>query len=166
MSTNLDGIWSVDHSRSKIAFRVRHFGVATVRGRFTSFGGRLEAADGRVSVEGHVDVTSVDTGNEIRDERLRAEFFEAEQHPAITLNAGGTNGGQRVRGELTLRGVARPVDLELRVEPGGDGTLRVRAEGRIRRSDFGLEWEALRQAGRLLVADEVKVRADVVLTRS
>lgn len=160
------GEWRVDRARSAVVFRTRHFGVATVRGRFGSFDGRLEASDGRVSVVGRVDVASVDTGHEIRDGRLRSEFFDAERHPAISLTARGARRDRRLAGELTIRGVTRPVELSLTVAPDRDGAVRVRAEGRIRRSDFGLEWDALRQAGRLLVADEVRVRADVVLKRS
>lgn len=68
-------------------------------------------------------------------------------------------------GELTIRGVSRPVELELTVDADQDELLRLRATGTIRRSDFGLEWEALREAGRLLVADEVRLLADVVLRR-
>jgi polyisoprenoid-binding protein YceI len=71
----------------------------------------------------------------------------------------------RLFGELTIRG-ARPVELALTADADQEGTMRLRADGKIRRSDFGLEWEALREAGRLLVADEVRVLADDVLTRS
>ncbi len=153
----------MDGARSEIGFRVRHFGVATVRGSFQSFACRLEARDGELQLAGHVDAVSVDSGNEIRDARLRSEFFDAEHHPEISLHARLKR--RRVIGELTIRGVTRPVQLELRTEALDEATLRLRADGRIRRSDFGLEWDALCQAGRLLVGDEVRVVADVVVTR-
>jgi polyisoprenoid-binding protein YceI len=69
-----------------------------------------------------------------------------------------------LRGELTIRGVSRPVELVLTVDELEDGSTRLRADTKLRRSDFGLEWDALRQAGRLLVADELRLTADVVLT--
>jgi polyisoprenoid-binding protein YceI len=155
--------WRVDRSRSAVVFWIRHFGVATVRGCFASFAGRVDVGEGALRVEGHVDVASVETGHEVRDARLRTEFFDAERHPAIVLRACGLEGGRRLDGELTIRGVTRPVGLALTV---GDGeAVHMRADTSIRRSDFGLQWEALRDAGRLLVADEVRLRADVVLTR-
>jgi polyisoprenoid-binding protein YceI len=160
------GLWRIDRSRSTIAFRVRHFGVATVRGHFESFACRLEADDDGLRVEGDVDVGSVDTGHGIRDARLRSEFFDVERHAAISLRASAAAGDRRLAGELTIRGVTRPIELALTVDVDRDGTARLCGDGSIRRSDFGLEWDALRQAGRLLVADEVRLRADVVFARS
>lgn len=147
----------LDPAQSTIGFDIRHMGVATVRGEFTSFSGGLEPGGARLVV----DVASVDTGDAIRDRRLRAEFFDAEQFPAIEFRTDGL--GAATRGELTIRGVTRPVDLHVVSEPLGDDRVRIRAEGRIRRSDFGLDWDALRKAGRLIVADHVRLRADVVL---
>jgi polyisoprenoid-binding protein YceI len=158
------GTWRSDRARSEIGFRVRHFGVATVRGSFQSFDCRLEARDGALRLAGHADVVSVESGNEIRDARLRSEFFDAEHHPRISLCARLER--RRAIGELTIRGVTRPVELALQTEALDAATLRLRADGRIRRSDFGLEWAALSQAGRLLVADEVRLLADVVVTRA
>lgn len=160
------GLWRADRSRSAVGFRVRHFGVAAVRGQFESFACRVVAGDGGLRIEGHVDVASVQTGNAIRDRRLCSEFFDTESHPAISLLADAEPGGGCLHGQLTIRGVSRPLELALTVAADRDGALRLRAEGTIRRSDFGLEWEALREAGRLLVADEVRLLAEVVLTRS
>lgn len=156
------GRWRIDGSRSTIAFRVRHFGVATVRGRFGSFAGRLDADDDGLRIDGHVDVDSVETGNAVRDARLRSEFFSAGRFPAIALTGRSAGGTSHLIGELTIRGVSRPVELDLRTTVNGDGSVRLRANGSIRRSEFGLDWDALRQAGHLLVSDEVRVRADVV----
>ncbi|HWK29628.1 MAG TPA: YceI family protein [Solirubrobacter sp.] len=152
--------WRIDRTRSTVGFRVRHFGVATVRGTFASCSARLECRDGELHVDGQVDVASVATGDEIRDGRLRDEFFHVAEHPSIALRA---HGAERLIGDLTIHGVTRRVVLSAEIEPLGDA-LHVHARGTLRRSDFGLEWDALRQAGRLLVADEVKVVADVVFT--
>ena len=149
----------------EVGFVIRHFGVATVIGRFESFEGRLEACDGELRVEGHVHPASVVTGNGIRDARLRSEFFDAERYPECVLRAGGSE-RDRLLGELTIRGVTRPVELWVAVGPEGDDSCVLRVEGSIRRSDFGLDWDALRNARRLLVADEVRMSADIVLTRA
>jgi polyisoprenoid-binding protein YceI len=163
-------VWRVDRSRSTVGFLIRHMGVATVRGRFSSFTGRIDVTDAGLRADGIVDVASVDTGDGIRDGRLRAEFFEAERFPAMTFRAERAvptpKGRWLLGGDLTIRGVARPVALLARAEPLDDHTVRVCADGKIRRTDFGLDWDALRQAGRLLVADHVRLTADVVLSRA
>jgi polyisoprenoid-binding protein YceI len=76
------------------------------------------------------------------------------------------NGCWLLAGDLTIRAVARPVELVATAELLDGDMVRVRANGKIRRTEFGLDWDALRQAGRLLVAEHVKLTADVVLSRS
>jgi polyisoprenoid-binding protein YceI len=147
----------LDTSQSTIGFHIRHMGVATVHGEFTSFSGSVEPDGGRLVV----DAASVDTGDSIRDRRLREEFFDAGSFPTIEFRTDGI--ADTMRGELTICGVTRPVDLHVVAEPLADDRVRIRAEGRIRRSDFGLDWDALRKAGRLIVADHVRLHADVVL---
>ena len=159
-----EGMWRVDRSRSAIRFLIRHFGVATV-GQFESFGGLLEARNGELRVAAYVHPATVATGNSIRDARLRSEFFDAARYPESRLRADGSERG-RLLGELTIRGVTHPVELWVTAGPAGDDSAMVRVEGSIRRSDFGLDWDALRDASRLLVADEVRLSADVVLTRA
>lgn len=147
----------LDPTQSTIAFDIRHMGVATVHGQFTSFSGGVSPDGARLVV----DVASLDTGDPIRDRRLRTEFFAADQFPAIEFHADGLDGA--AHGTLTIRGVTRPVAFHLVYEPVDDTRVRIRAEGQIRRSDFGLDWDALRTAGRLIVADHVRLHADVVL---
>ena len=149
---------TLDHTRSTVGFLIRHLGVATVRGTFSSFAADVESG----SVRGEVGVASVDTGDPIRDRRLRTEFFGADDFPSIAFE-GLTEGASRIDGSLTIRGATRPLSLTVRSERLDDGAVRLRASGRLRRSDFGLDWDALRKAGRLLVADNVRVFADVVL---
>jgi polyisoprenoid-binding protein YceI len=149
----------LDRTQSTIGFDIRHMGVATVHGEFTSFSGGIEPDGARLMV----DVTSVETGDPIRDRRLRTEFFAADQFPAIEFHTDGIAG--TIHGELTIRGVTRPITLKAHSEPLDDRRVRLHAEGRIRRSDFGLDWDALRKAGRLIVADHVRLHAVVVLER-
>jgi polyisoprenoid-binding protein YceI len=167
----LDGAWRVDSSRSRVGFSIRHMGVATVRGHFSAFAARVRVDDGALSVEGDVDARSVDTGDAIRDGRLRSEFFDVERFPAITFRADGAarapdRRSSQLTGLLTIRGVTRPVALRVRAERPAEHAMRLVADGRIRRSDFGLEWDALRQAGRVLVSDHVRLTIDAVLTPS
>jgi polyisoprenoid-binding protein YceI len=162
------GVWTVDPDRSNVGFTIRHLRVATVRGRFTAFAGRIASEDGRLTITGTVDPATVDTGEAIRDQRLREEFFRVAEYPVIAFEAGEAepraDGEVAVHGTLTIRGESRPVLLGVTAEDAGDGAVRLRAEGEIRRSAFGLEWEALGFAGSRLVADRVRIVADVVVT--
>jgi polyisoprenoid-binding protein YceI len=165
----LNGSWRIDRTRSTVDFLIRKMGVATLRGTFASFDARIADAGPHLRIAGRVDVASVDTHDEIRDRRLREEFFDVERFPAIGFEAVSAtpvlDGTWRLDGELTIRDTTRPVTLAVRPELLDDGCVRLRAEGRITRSEFGLEWDALSQAGRLLVGDHVRLIADVVIER-
>lgn len=153
---------TIDRTRSSVGFLIRHMGVATVRGTFSTFDADVEEGAAGLRVHGEVDAASIDTGEPIRDGRLRDEFFDAPEFPVIAFE-GVASAESGVSGFLTIRGVTRPIQLDLSAQPLEDGAVHLRAEGRIRRSEFGLDWEALRQAGRLLVADHVRLFADVVV---
>ena len=166
------GTWQVDPAHSAVTFTARHMMVAKVRGRFTDFSADIVIADDPLqsTVNAIVQMASIATGDSGRDDHLRTnDFFDIENHPTMTFRSTGLEGTgdeYRLHGDLTIRGVTRPVELLAAVRPEDDDCVRVRVEGSIRRSDFGLEWDALRDARRLLVADEVRLSADVVLTRT
>jgi len=160
------GRWEVDPGRSRVSFEVRHFRVARVRGGFSSFACRLEAGD-RLRINGSVDAASIETGDPVRDERLRAgEFLDSARHPAIDFTADGAvsdDGGWRIEGELTIRGVTRPLELRASRVDRADGAVGIAADGALSRRDFGLEWDALVEAGRLVVSDRVDIAINVAL---
>ena len=171
------GRWSVDAARSRVTFTVRHMLVANVRGRFTEFGGALEfAADGTVTARGTVEAASIDTGEPVRDERLRhaAEFFDVERFTEISyVSRQITFADQRIVivGELTLRGVTRELELGGEVSGpvrDGAGTTRITLclQGVLERSQFGITWNETVDRGGVLLADRVKVRLDISATSS
>ncbi len=162
------GTWTLDAAHSDVDFVVRHAGISKVRGSFQTVEGTLQIAEDFTasSVEVTVDVASVNTKNEGRDEHLRGEdFFDVAQHPTMTFRSTQVRGSAdefTVVGELTLHGVTRTV--ELAAELGGQdvdvfGTTRVgfEATGEISRKDFGLTWNAATEAGGLMVSDKVKL---------
>jgi polyisoprenoid-binding protein YceI len=165
------GTWTVDPAHTTVGFTCRHAGVSNVRGSFGTFSGTLEhGADGSISARGSVAVASVDTGVSQRDDHLRsADFFDAEHHPEMTFatNAITLDGEDvHVRGELTLRGVTRP--LELRGELGGpalddDGALRVglSLRGELSRAAYGMRFNHALGGGNVLVADKVRLELEV-----
>src|ERR1700739_5112309 len=88
------GVYNVDPAHSHVGFEVRHMGIATVRGKFGTFEGKIDASGDAPVLEGSVDVSTIDTGEANRDGHLKGpEFFDADQHPQITFNGTTTEAG-------------------------------------------------------------------------
>ncbi|MGH7459680.1 MAG: YceI family protein [Longimicrobiales bacterium] len=170
--------WQIDPAHSEIGFSVKHMMVTTVRGRFQNFAARIELneqdpAQSKISVE--IDVASVDTREQQRDDHLRsADFFDVANHPTMTFvarNAERVSGDRyRVVGDLTIRGVMREVVLDAEItgrgkDPWGGERLGVSATTRINRGDYGLKWNVALETGGILVAEEVKINLEVQLIR-
>jgi polyisoprenoid-binding protein YceI len=165
------GNYTVDPKHSNVGFAVRHMGIATVRGSFQQFEGKIDASDGAPVLEGVVDVASVTTGDEQRDAHLRSpEFFDVERHPGIRFHSTASeitdDGAIRLSGEIEIKGMTKPIELVGTVAQGGTdpwGQERVgfEVEGLIDRRDFGLNWNQPLPAGGVLVANEVKLLVSV-----
>ena len=159
--------WEIDTSHSELTFRVRHL-VSRVRGRFNQFGGTIVAdpanlAGGSVNVT--VQTASIDTNNERRDTHLRsADFFDAATHPTITFRSTRVevSGNElKVHGNLTMRGVTKPVVLEGQMlEVGGaPGRRRIGFEATttVNRMDYGVAWNRAAEGGGVVLGDEVQI---------
>jgi len=159
--------WRIDATHSELTFRIRHL-VSRVRGQFNTWSGTIVAdptnlATGSVSVD--IQTASIDTNNERRDTHLRsADFFDAENHPAITFRSTRVVAQGReiaVHGNLTIRGVTRPVVLEGQMlEVGGAaGRRRIgfEAETTINRMDYGVAWNRAAEGGGVVLGDEVTI---------
>jgi polyisoprenoid-binding protein YceI len=166
--------WSIDTVHSHVGFSVKHMMVATARGQFKSYRAtlRLNPKDfARSSFEGEIDVTSVDTGNVDRDNHLRSnDFFDAANHPKITFKSTRiepkSDGEYAVHGDLTIRGVTKPVSLDVEFHgtsknPYGKTVAGLSARGTINRKDFGVSFNAVLEAGGVALADKVKLEIDV-----
>jgi polyisoprenoid-binding protein YceI len=170
--------WVLDPAHSTVGFSVRHLGISTVRGRFTRVTldtdlDPAEPAKARARVE--IDVRSIDTGDEQRDAHLRGpEFFDADRYPTIVfeLTSVTPTGGEeyRVAGDLTIRGITRPVELDTEYsgaasDPWGNARAGVTITGSINRRDWDLSWNMALDAGRLLVGERVKVEVEAELVQ-
>ncbi|MER7450540.1 YceI family protein [Nocardia beijingensis] len=165
------GTWAIDPAHSTIGFSVRHLMVSKVRGRFTDFSGKLVIGeDGSASAEAEIRVDSVTTDNEQRDAHLRtADFFQAEQFPVATFKSTGfrVNGDDFVvDGEFTIRGVTKPVSLEvefLGVNPGmGNGPVAgFEAKTVINRRDFGITIDMPLPDGGAVIGDKITLTLEV-----
>jgi polyisoprenoid-binding protein YceI len=163
--------WRIDTTHSELSFRIRHL-VSRVSGTFNEWSGAIVADPGNLaggSVEVEIRTASIFTSNERRDNHLRSDdFFDAPNHPSITFRS--TRVEQRgrelrVHGNLTIRGVTRPVVLEGRMleVTGAPGRRRIgfEAETRIDRMDYGVSWNRGAEGGGVMLGDEVTIRIAV-----
>lgn len=164
------GTWTVDPVHSNVEFAVKHVGIATVKGRFNKFEGRLDIGPQGAVGYGTVDVQSVDTREGQRDDHLRsADFFDVATYPLIEFRSTeiALDGEEvQVRGEITIHGVTREIVLtgELEgTETDHEGRERVglSLSGQIKRSDFEMRFNAALGSGNLVVSDKVKIQVDV-----
>lgn len=166
------GTWQIDPSHSSVAFTVRHMMVSKVRGRFAAFSGTITSAQDELtsSTEVAIDVASIDTRDAKRDGHLLSpDFFDVANHPGITFRSTSVEpDGDRYRlsGELTIKGVTRPVELAVEVggvaqDPWGGTRVGFEASGTINRSDFGLEYNAALETGGVLIGDKITLALDV-----
>jgi polyisoprenoid-binding protein YceI len=165
------GTYTVDPSHSAVGFEVRHMGIATVRGAFRAFQGEIDASGDAPVLKGAVEVESIDTGDEQRDAHLAApDFFDAEQHPQITFHTTAIDatedGKVRLAGEITIKGITKPIELtgtaaEGGTDPWGNERVGFEVEGTIDRREFDLKWNQTLPNGNLLVSNEVKLVVSV-----
>jgi polyisoprenoid-binding protein YceI len=170
------GTWNIDPGHSEVTFSIRHL-MSKVRGSFTDFSGRVEVADdialSRATAE--VKLASVDTRNANRDADLRAEgIFDVANHPVMTFATTGVRAGgdaYLVDGELTIKGVTRPVTLEVEfngvgADPWGGTRAGFTAATSINRKDFGIEFNVPIQGDKVLLGDKVDIQLEIQAVRA
>jgi polyisoprenoid-binding protein YceI len=166
------GTWTIDPVHSEVGFTVRHMMVSKVRGKFNDFSGELVTGENPLEsrVSAAIDLRSIDTGNADRDNHIRSsDFFEVDTFTTMTYHSTGVriDGDDYVLdGELTLKGVAKPVALRLELGgfgPDGHGGTRAgfSATGEIKRSDFGVDFNAVLETGGLVVSDKVTINLEI-----
>jgi len=170
--------WDIDPSHSDVQFTVRHMVVTKTRGRFTRWAGTIdldEADPTRSSVSVRIEADSIDTGHADRDAHLRsADFLDVASHPTLEFRSTGIerlgDERHRIHGELTIRGVTRPVTLDaelggIKADPWGSQRAGFSARTKIDRRDFGLTWNQALEAGGLLVGEKVDIELEVEAVR-
>ncbi len=166
--------WELDPAHSSAEFAVKHLMVSTVTGRFKKLAGRIvldETNPGNSRAEAEIDTASVDTGIADRDTHLRsADFFDVANHATMTFRTRRieveSDDRARLVGELTIRGVTRPVTLDVTydgeiTDPWGNRRRGFTADGVLYRKDFGMTWNQILDAGGVLVGDKIKITLNV-----
>lgn len=170
--------WQVDQAHSEVQFKVKHLMINTVTGEFTSYRANLtsEAEDmSDASITFEADINSINTKNEMRDGHLKSDdFFSAEKYPTMSFVSTSFSpkgdGTYALAGDLTIRDVTKTVTLD--VEYGGTmvdfyGNTKAGFEitGAINRKEFGLAWDAVTEAGGIVVSDTVKLVMNLQLQK-
>jgi polyisoprenoid-binding protein YceI len=170
--------YEIDPAHTNVGFSAKHLAVSTVRGRFNRYEGSFEGPDGdftKARGQVKIDVASIDTRTEMRDNHLRsADFFHAEKYPYVTFTVtsiepvdGDT---YKVVGDLTVKETTKPITLEATIDGrvpdpfGGTERLGVTARGQLNRMDFGLNWDGL--AGAVPLAGhtiKLEIDAEIVV---
>jgi len=171
--------WAIDPMHSEVHFKVKHLMITTVTGSFNIFNASVQTEDNdftKAKVSFTADIDSISTGNKDRDNHLKsADFFDAANHPQIKFVTTkfenvDSDGSYEVYGDLTIRGTTKNVKLD--VEFGGvveDAYGNTKAgftiNGKIKRKEFGLHWDAVTEAGGVVVSDEVRIAAELQLIK-
>ena len=170
--------YKIDPTHSEIAFKVKHLMITNVSGNFSKFDATMESdapdfSDAKISFE--ADVESISTNNEQRDTHLKsADFFHAEQFPKITFQSTSfekeEDNKYKMKGNLTIFGTTKPVTLNVEhggnvLDPWGQNKEGFEIEGKIKRSEFGLKWNALTEAGGAVVSDDVRLFLNVEMVK-
>jgi polyisoprenoid-binding protein YceI len=167
-------VWAIDPAHTEVGFSAKHMMITTVRGKFTEVTGTIvadESNHANSSVDVEINAASIDTRNEQRDGHLRsADFLDTEHYPTISFKSTGIDvlsaDELKVTGDLTIRGVTRPVTLEATINgqgktPFGTEVAGISLKGEINRKDFGLNWNVALETGGVLVSDKVKIDIEV-----
>ncbi len=159
------GTYNVDVSHSNVGFKVKHLMISNVTGNFDKFNGSFEYDEksGKVtSVNGVVDVASINTDNEKRDGHLKStDFFDAEKYPTITFKVDKID-GNKAYGKFTMRGVTKDVAFDIEntgtiTDPWGNKRVGVEISGKVNRKDYGVNWNKALEAGGVVVDENVKI---------
>lgn len=170
------GVWTIDPSHSSATFSVRHMMITNVRGELQKMAGTVTYDPARPEaavIEASLEVASINTRDAQRDAHLRsADFFDVENHPTMTFRSKElrlASDGAQVVGDLTIRGTTREVTLEVdgptapHADPWGNTRIGASARTKIKRSDFGMTWNNVLEAGGVLVGDDITINLDVSL---
>lgn len=161
------GTWTIDPSHSEVGFTVRHL-MTKVRGQFEKFEGTVTtgATVAETKADASIDLNSVSTRDDKRDEHLRsADFFDVEKTGPMTFTSTAFDGATAT-GELTIKGVTRPVELDVEflgidTDPWGGQRVGFEATTEINRKDFGVDFNVPLDGGKFLVGDKVSITLSI-----
>ncbi|ARS34286.1 YceI family protein [Pontibacter actiniarum] len=171
--------WVVDPTHSEVQFKVKHLMITTVTGYFSKYNVEVETEDEDFTKASRIvftaDVDSISTNNEQRDTHLKSpDFFDAANHAQVRFEGNkfekASDDQYKLHGDLTIRGTTKPVTVNVEfggivVDPYGQTKAGFTVTGKINRKEFGLSWDAVTEAGSVVVSDEIKLNSDIQLVK-
>lgn len=177
-NTNTATTWALDNSHSSVKFNVEHLVISEVEGSFKMFDGNVTSTSddfNNAKISFTVDVNSINTDNEQRDNHLKSDdFFNAEKFPKMTFTSTSfkkVKGNMyALEGNLTIRDITKKVTFAVAYggtikDPWGNIKAGFKASGKIKRKEFGLKWNSLTEAGGAVVGDDVNMIVNVELAK-
>lgn len=177
-SLSFASVWSIDPDHSSAQFKIRHLMVSNVRGEFGKLSGTIMIDDKEITnskVRATIDVSSINTGVEKRDNHLKADFFDAVKYPTITFiskKAIRTADEKfKIIGDITIHGITREVTLDVEgptpqvKDKRGNVKMGASATTKISRKDFGLLWNEVLETGGVVVGDEVLISLEIEMVK-
>ncbi|MGG9970177.1 YceI family protein [Ferruginibacter sp. SUN002] len=169
--------WAIDPTHSEVTFKIKHLMITNVTGSFDIFNAAVETDNEdftKASISFTADIDSINTGVEQRDAHLKsADFFDATTYPKLKFVATkyenvDNDGSYELYGDLTIKDVTKQVKLSVEFggvvkDPYGNTKAGFTINGKINRKDFGLTWNAVTEAGGVVVSDEVRISAEIQL---
>lgn len=172
MSTTTTTKWAIDPTHSEVSFKVKHLVISTVTGYFRKFEGSAESTSddfNGAKVSFTADINSIDTNQSDRDGHLKSDdFFNAEKFPKMSFS--GILEGSTLKGDLTIRDITKTVTMDVDFggvagDPYGNTKAGFEIEGKISRKEFGLMWNAVTEAGSVVVSDQVRIILSIQLVK-
>jgi polyisoprenoid-binding protein YceI len=165
--------WKIDTAHSEIAFKVKHMMISTVTGHFEQFQANVVTEEGdfkNANIDFTAKTDSINTKNNDRDTHLKSEdFFAATTYPEIRFKSKSFNGNKLV-GDLTIKDVTKEISLNvdfngIAVDPYDQTKAGFEISGELSRKDYNLTWNAITEAGSIVVSDKVKIVMDVQMIK-
>ncbi len=170
--------WKLDLMHSEVLFKAKHLMITTVTGQFKSFDVNVETDGNDFTKASKIaftaEVDSLSTNNEQRDAHLKsADFFDAANHPQVTFDGTkleGSGSDYKLHGNLTMRGTTKPVVLDAEfggivTDPYGQTKAGFTITGKVSRKEYGLTWDAVTEAGSIVVSDDIKIHTEIQLVK-
>ena len=170
--------WKIDPAHSEIQFKVRHLMVTNVTGYFKKFDLVVETETDDFNtakkIEFTADLDSIETNNEQRDTHLKSDdFFNAEKFKQLKFvrnNYKSSGDDATLNGDLTIRDVTKPIQLNVEyggsvVDPYGQSKAGFTVTGKISRKEYGLVWNAVTEAGQVVVSDDIRINCEIQLVK-
>jgi len=170
--------WKIDPAHSEIQFKVKHLMITTVTGYFKTFDLTVETESDDFktakNIEFTADIHSLDTNSQQRDTHLKSDdFFNAEQYNQLKFTGKKyeqTGDGAKLHGDLTIREITKPVTVNIDfagivVDPYGQTKAGFTVDGKLSRKEFNLKWNAVTEAGQIVVSDDVRFHCEIQLIR-